>query len=236
MKMNVKEYADVLTRRADNNKRPYEMALSDFLDYLLDVFSIDAFRSGTQEYVEYFRDHLFADKDLAPLALRWLVDVADSMDRGHWLDAFGTLYEQLYLTSGKAAKTGQFFTPQSVSDMCASILQASAGNGAQDRGTVNDPAAGSGRLLLAHYMERTHTDHSAGLGYYYVAQDSDPTACKMCALNMMAHGLAGRVECRDTLTMSAPTVVYYVNEVRRPMPTPYYSIRAAYPETEGAGE
>lgn len=225
MQMNVKEYADVLTRRADNNKRPYELALSDFLDYLLDVFSIDAFKSGSKEYVEFFRARMLADKEFAPLALRWMVDVADSMEHGHWLDAFGTLYEQLYLTSGKAAKTGQFFTPPSVSDLCASILQGSANNVAQDRGTVCDPAVGSGRLLLAHYMDRTHTDHSAGLGFYYVGQDSDPTACKMCALNMMVHGLAGRVECRNTLTMSVPSVVYHINEVRRPIPTPYYSIR-----------
>lgn len=57
------------------------------------------------------------------------------------------------------------------------------------------------------------------------AQDKDPIACKMCALNFMAHGMAGRVECRDTLLMIEPMAVYFINEVKYPFNTPYYSVR-----------
>lgn len=96
---------------------------------------------------------------------------------------------------------------------------------AGDHGKVNDCAAGSGRLLLAHYIEKSKLDHSAGRRFEYVAQDSDPIACKMCALNLMAHGMYGRVECRDTLRMNEPTVVYVINEVKYPFNTPYYSVR-----------
>ena len=50
----------------------------------------------------------------------------------------------------------------------------------------------------------------------------------MCALNFMVHGMYGRVECRDTLSMDAPSVVYVVNEVKYPFNTPYYSLRVNY--------
>lgn len=150
------------------------------------------------------------------------------MEHGQWLDVFGILYEEMYLSRGKASKTGQFFTPQSVSDLMAQI----SGLGAGDHGRVNDCAAGSGRLLLAHYMEKSKLDHSAGRRFEYVAQDSDPIACKMCALNLMVHGMYGRVECRDTLRMSKPTVVYYINEVKYPFNTPYYSVRTVLAENQ----
>ena len=68
---------------------------------------------------------------------------------GVLLDVFGILYEEMYLSRGKASKTAQFFTPQSISDLMARISALGAGN----HGKVNDCAAGSGRLLLAHYME-----------------------------------------------------------------------------------
>ena len=150
------------------------------------------------------------------------------MERGEWLDVFGILYEEMYLSRGKASKTGQFFTPQSVSDLVAQIGTQKA----EDHGTVNDCAAGSGRLLLAHYMEKSKLDHKAGRRFEYVAQDNDPIACKMCALNLMVHGMYGRVECRDTLRITEPTVVYVINEVKYPISTPYYSVRKILAENQ----
>lgn len=225
--MDKKKYVDVLTQHADDRKRPYEMALSDFLDYCLELFSVDAFRSDSTAYGQYIGRKFDEDPTFCALALKWLSDVADNMDRGLWLDAFGELYEDLYLSRGKAAKTGQFFTPRSVSDLTAQII-----GGDRNHGTVNDCAAGSGRLLLSHFIEHTKNDHSAAMALRYIAQDSDPLACKMCALNMMAHGMYGRVECRDTLAWSVPSVVYYINEVRFPFVTPYYSVRMELPTTD----
>lgn len=219
--MDKKTYIDVLTDQATKNQRPYELALGDFLDYLLEFFSVDAFNGGTAEYSRYVVDCTAKNPDFARLALQWLNDVASAMERGEWLDVFGLLYEEMYLSRGKASKTGQFFTPRSVSDLMAQI----GSLGSQDCGKVNDCAAGSGRLLLAHYMAKSKLDHSAGRRFEYVAQDNDPITCKMCALNFMVHGMYGRVECRDTLTMDEPSVVYVINEVKYPFNTPYYSVR-----------
>ena len=44
--MDKKKYIDVLTEQANMHSRPQEMALSDFCDYLIEVFSIDAFEAG----------------------------------------------------------------------------------------------------------------------------------------------------------------------------------------------
>ena len=219
--MDKKKYIDVLTEQANKHSRPQEMALSDFCDYLIEFFSIDAFKSGTNEYSQHVLSCTKKNPDFAGLTFQWLDDVATAMERGEWLDVFGILYEEMYLSRGKASRTGQFFTPQSVSDLVAQIGTQKA----EDHGTVNDCAAGSGRLLLAHYMEKSKLDHSAGRRFEYVAQDSDPIACKMSALNLMVHGMNGRVECRDTLRMNEPSVVYYINEVKYPINTPYYSVR-----------
>ena len=91
--------------------------------------------------------------------------------------------------------------------------------------SVKDCPAGSGILLLAHFIEASKLDHSAGRPFHYIAQDSDPLVCKMCALNMMVHGMNGRVICQDTLAMSTPSTEYFINEVRYPFSTPYYSVR-----------
>lgn len=219
--MDKKIYIDVLTDQANKHGRPLELALSDFLDYLLEFFSVDAFRAGTAEYRRYVVECTAKNPAFARLALQWLNDVATAMERGEWLDVFGIIYEEMYLSRGKASKTGQFFTPRSVSDLMAQI----GSLGSQNQGRVNDCAAGSGRLLLAHYMAKSKLDHSAGRRFKYVAQDNDPIACKMCALNLMAHGMYGRVECRDTLSMDAPSMVYIINEVKYPFDTPYYSVR-----------
>lgn len=224
-----KLYVDILSRQADKDGRPYEMALSDFCDFLLDLFSVEAFKGkGVDSLQNFFSERIIKKPDFGLLATNWLVDVSVALQNGTWLDVFGILYENMYLLPGKASKTGQFFTPPAISDLISDIIgskkkQASSPNISGK--TVNDCAAGSGRLLLSHFAKMSSPDPSVGRTYKYVAQDSDPLACKMCALNMMAHGMNGVVICQDTLAMSTPSAVYYVNEVKYPFNTPYYSVR-----------
>ena len=226
--INTKLYVDILSDQAKEDGRPHEMALSDFCDYLLDLFSVEAFMGDSRSYLKWQQQRLQAKPKLATLAMVWLNDVSQAMDRGQWLDVFGMLYEDMYLTAGKASKTGQFFTPQSVSNLMSSIIGSgkNEATSAKIEGTtVNDCAAGSGRLLLAHFIEASKLGHSSGRLFHYIAQDSDPLVCKMCSLNMMVHGMNGQVICQDTLAMSTPSVEYFINEIRYPFITPYYSIR-----------
>lgn len=226
--INSKMYVDILCQQAKEDGRPYEMALSDFCDYLLDLFSVEAFMGDSGSYLKWQQQRLQAKPKLATLAMVWLNDVSQAMDRGQWLDVFGMLYEDMYLTAGKASKTGQFFTPQSVSSLMSAIIapgKIEAPSVKIEGSRVNDCAAGSGRLLLAHYMEVSKLNPSAGRRYQYVAQDSDPLVCKMCALNMMVHGMNGKVICQDTLALSTPSAIYCVNEIKYPFISPYYSVR-----------
>ena len=226
--INSKMYVDILSQQAKEDGRPYEMALNDFCDYLLDLFSVEAFMGDSGSYLKWQQQRLQAKPKLATLAMVWLNDVSQAMDYGKWLDVFGMLYEDMYLTAGKASKTGQFFTPQSVSELMSAIIapgKIEAPSAKIEGSRVNDCAAGSGRLLLAHYMEVSKLNPSAGRRYQYVAQDSDPLVCKMCALNMMVHGMNGKVICQDTLALSTPSAIYCVNEIRYPFISPYYSVR-----------
>lgn len=225
---NAKLYVDVLTKQVKEDGRPYEMALNDFCDYLLDLFSVEAFKNDFKGLLKWQQERFQAKPHFCFLALAWMDDVTKAMEQGKWLDIFGMLYEKMYLTAGKAARTGQFFTPPAVSDLMSELVgtkKKEASSVKKDGLKVNDCAAGSGRLLLSHFIEVSKQNHSAGRPYSYIAQDSDPLACKMCALNMMIHGMNGRVICQDTLTLSTPTVEYIVNEVRYPFITPYYSVR-----------
>lgn len=226
--INTKLYVDILSDQAKEDGRPHEMALNDFCDYLLDLFSVEAFLDDSKGYLKWQQQRLQAKPKLATLAMVWLNDVSQAMARGQWLDVFGMLYEDMYLTAGKASKTGQFFTPASVSDLLSAIIspgKIEAPCAKIEGSRVNDCAAGSGRLLLAHYMEVSKLNPSAGRRYQYIAQDSDPLVCKMCALNMMVHGMNGKVICQDTLAQSTPSAIYCINEIRYPFISPYYSVR-----------
>ena len=59
---------------------------------------------------------------------------------------------------------------------------------------------------------------------YYVAEDLDGTSVKMCALNMLIHGMRGCCICHDTLLRDF-AFGYEINEVRYPFPCECYSIR-----------
>lgn len=227
--MDKKKYANILTHQADSNKRPHEMALSDFLDFLIEFHDIKHFREGFDSWAQNVTDSKDAHPEYFSLMMDWMNDVTKAMEQGHWLDTFGSIYEELYLSRGKAISKGQFFTPPDVSDLMSQIVMNRKPE--IQEGKVNDCAAGSGRLLLSHFNEvSNHGDRAAGRHFWYEAGDSDPIACKMCALNMMIHGMQGRVVCQNTLTLDTPKVIYYINEVRYPIATPYYSIRQIIPE------
>ena len=213
---------DILMDVASKNHRQAEMALSDFLDYCIDTFAVENYQKygSMSEILSVAKDKC---RPYFTVILYWLTEVDREMNKGLWKDWFGETYEAMYLTKSKASRTGQFFTPHSVSDLLADIVVSKTENNASQR--INDCACGSGRLLLSHYMKNSSPEHCGRSVGYYVAQDIDIVSCKMCALNMMAHGMCGEVHCQDTLLMTPPTVSFYVNEVRNPIPTPYYSIR-----------
>lgn len=181
---------------------------------MLELFSTDGFLNG--DIREHYNAMRVKNEDLFRITLDWLVITDNQISKKKSIDILGTIYEKLYLTKNKAGSLGQFFTPTDVCEMIGKII----GENNNPTSTVNDCACGSGRTLIAKHMMSESKKH------YYIAEDVDPLMCKMCALNMMIHGMHGHVVCHDTLSNPDTfSTKYQINEVRYPIPTPYFSIR-----------
>ena len=230
MKTDIKQFVKYLTEVSDNHGVKQEERLDAFCDFIISLFSTDSYNSGG------FRPAIATpeNRDYIMLVSRWCEMVADEMDKGRFFDLFGHLYEQMFLLKSKASSNGQFFTPDDLCRLMADITDADVEEDEGDRGLVmvNDPACGSARTLLAHFMRKTYDNHARAGRYYYEAADIDLSTCKMAACNMMIHGMQGKVVCQDQLLLPTPTAIFYINEVRYPFPSGMYSIRVVYPKKE----
>lgn len=230
MATNIKDFVKYLTEVSDNHGVKQEERLDAFCGFIIRLFSTDSYKPegfkpdvATQENNDYIN-----------LVSLWCGMVAEEMENGNAFDLFGQLYEQMFLLKSKASSNGQFFTPDSLCRLMADITDADAEERVSKRGfvMVNDPACGSARTLLAHFMRKTHDNHAIAGRYFYEAADIDLPTCKMAACNMMIHGMQGRVVCQDQLSLPTPTAIFHINEVRYPFPSGMYSIRVVYPKKE----
>ena len=230
MEKDIKEFVKYLNEVSDNHGIKQEERLDSFCDFIISLFSTDSYNTGG------FRPAIATpeNRDYIMLVSLWCEMVSDEMDKGRFFDLFGQLYEQMFLLKSKASSNGQFFTPDSLCKLMADIADAGVEEKVSHIGPVivNDPACGSARTLLAHFMDKTREDHALAGMYYYEAADIDLPTCKMAACNMMIHGLQGKVVCQDQLSLPTPTAIFYINEVRYPFPSGMYSIRVVYPKKE----
>ena len=125
--------------------------------------------------------------------------IAEDLD---WYDALGSLYEEIASRS-KASFLGQFFTPPEVCNLMAEIQYAPEEK--KTGLTVNDPACGSGRTLLAF--------NKVAPGNYLVAQDMDPICTKMTAINLAIHGCRGQALNGDSLRPDNFVFGYEINSM-----------------------
>lgn len=231
MKTDIKDFVKYLTEVSDNHGVKQEERLDAFCDFIIRLFSTDSYKpEGFKPDVAIPENY-----DYINLVSLWSGMVAEEMEKGNAFDLFGQLYEQMFLLKSKASSNGQFFTPDSLCRLMADITDANVEEKVSHIGPVivNDPACGSARTLLAHFMDKTREDHALAGMYYYEAADIDLPTCKMAACNMMIHGLQGKVVCQDQLSLPTPTAIFYINEVRYPFPSGMYSIRVVYPKKEG---
>ena len=230
MKTDIKQFVKYLTEVSDNHGIKQEERLDAFCDFIISLFSTDSYKP------EGFKPSVATQEndDYIALVSLWCEMVAEEMERGNAFDLFGQLYEQMFLLKSKASANGQFFTPDDLCRLMADITDADVEEKESDRGLVrlNDPACGSARTLLAHFMRKTHDNHALAGHYYYEAADIDLPTCKMAACNMMIHGMQGKVICQDQLSLPTPTAIFYINEVRYPFHSGMYSIRVVYPKKE----
>ena len=140
----------------------------------------------------------------------WIQIMSQQIKRHGWYDAFGDLFMALN-PQRELQRQGQFLTPTDVARVCQEIVTGKDENkGVQ---SVYDPAAGSGRMLIA---SRTYHPRS-----YLVGWDIDYTCCLMCVCNFLINGCVGEVVCIDSLRMDNFRGAWIVNEAlcRTGLPT-----------------
>ena len=104
-------------------------------------------------------------------------------------DVFGRIYEY-FLTQfadQKAHDGGEFFTPVSLVSLIANVLE-------PKRGTVMDPACGSGGMFVqsARFVENLHENPNDKLNFCGLEKNS--TTINLAKMNLAVHGLVGDIK------------------------------------------
>ncbi|MFZ5564363.1 MAG: N-6 DNA methylase [Thermodesulfobacteriota bacterium] len=104
-------------------------------------------------------------------------------------DVFGRIYEY-FLTrfaDQKAHDDGEFFTPVSLVSMIAHVLE-------PERGTVLDPACGSGGMFVqsAKTVEERGQNPTEKLNFFGLEKNA--TTIRLAKMNLAVHGLEGNIQ------------------------------------------
>lgn len=104
-------------------------------------------------------------------------------------DVFGRIYEY-FLTQfadQKAHDGGEFFTPVSLVSLLANVLE-------PKRGTVMDPACGSGGMFVqsARFVENLHENPNDKLNF--CGLEKNGTTINLAKMNLAVHGLVGDIK------------------------------------------
>lgn len=230
----IREMESLMRQMCQRKGYDLDTAFKGLLDYLLWLFDPDGRKPDGWRFdaddSEMFRQ----------MSEAWALTMERELRAGQWYDAFGDLYMALHPGGGGK---GQFFTPPSVAQVTAHAaldgLDLHEAKGAKTtfghRITINDPAAGSSRMLLAGAVIFRQMQHDQ-LGYdaikqaahrpYLVAEDLDYNCVKMSAINMAIHGCFGECVCHDSLCEPGEVRLgYIINEAMWPFPTGIPSIR-----------
>lgn len=168
----------------------------DFLRYIIHGFSLP-----TTPPLADWRYTKEQSKTFYEMYATW-IRIMDKQIKIHgWYDAFGDLFMALTSQHGQQQK-GQFFTPSHITQLMSEIITGKK-DSTSEIPTVYDPAAGSGRTLLAAKADRPQS--------YLVAWDIDYTCCLMCICNFLMNSCVGEVVCIDSLRMENFRGAWIVN-------------------------
>ena len=210
----MKKTIKLLQTYAHSGGRDMQSVFVEMLDFFIGTFSPDEFVKYKANMAVLFAARRELNPSMFEAMEHWLRSAEEHIQKDGVSDFFGELYESMFLGKSKASAMGQFFTPMPLCQVMASLLQTPEAN------LINEPSCGSGRNVLAHWQ---NADKSKLITYR--CEDLDPTSVKMCTLNMMINGMYGTVICHDSLDPASFHFGYAVNEIRYPLPSPFYSIR-----------
>ena len=103
-------------------------------------------------------------------------------------DILGRIYEYFLNKFAKniASDDGVFFTPKSLVKMIVNVLE-------PKRGTLLDPACGSGGMFVQTGDFVNHTGMSANSAMTFYGQEKVEYNAQLCLMNMAVHGLNGKI-------------------------------------------
>lgn len=175
------------------NKIAYRVHINQvFKDFLQMVVS--AFCKGLDEkkYDECVKNYNTEEQKLFSEALGTLIkdyDIKSSKD-GDWCDIIGHIFEEVN-SKHTASQNGQFFTPISICNLMAQMVNDKQGE------NVIDPSCGSSRNLIAHSRLKPNNR----LEYFYTGMDLDYRCCLMSVINFLMFGMRGVIIHCDTLKL-----------------------------------
>lgn len=217
-KTNSELAADKIISYAAKNGRDIPVCFQDWLQWLINVFSIERLLANNADYEVILSPENLKHDIFRECLVLW-VNCALEYQKDHkCVDFFGEVYEWCFQSKSKASRMGQYFTPYSIGTLMSRCL----GTQKECEDTIfsSEPSCGSGRNLLALWQDADWDKR-----HIWYAEDLDPVSVKMCALNMMINGMVGYVVCHNTLIPDDFIFAYAVNEVRDPIPCNYFSIR-----------
>ena len=209
----MKEIANKLITIASMSGEDTQVSFNRFLDYAIECFSLERLIEADGDYNIIFEKLKRENHRFFPVFADFIIKSAGYIAENDVYDFFGNIYEEMFQSGRKAATMGQFFTPQTIGDICAKIIYDGC------NAVVSEPSCGSGRNLLSIFARNKSISH------YFIAEDLDSVSVKMCALNMVINGMRGCCICHNTLFPEDFIFGYEVNEVRYPFPCNCYSIR-----------
>lgn len=182
-------------------RRDKSQVFEALIDYCVAGFCLDA----------HVTKWSFSKEDTATIAKMfalWILAAKDEIYRDGWADIPGSLHQSCIYSGGAKGFLGQYFTPKNVCSLMAQCTLANVEALQKKVITLNDPACGSGRTLLAShvFLQEKH------LRDYCVAQDIDRVCVKMCVANFLIHGIEGEVICGNTLIVGDRRFRFVVNE------------------------
>lgn len=175
-----------------NNKWDNSTVFDDFLTICMCYFSAGEMKEEYQQVIKRYDKHEI--EIFYEMLKCWLFTVREKIGDSDTAcyDFFGNYY-QVLASMSKQQRLGQFFTPESVTDMMAKMLMGVQPQPEKGKWIIaGDPACGSGRAIVAMHV---HLKRNA----YYVAEDIDQICCKMTCLNMVIHGCVGEVVWHNSL-------------------------------------
>ncbi len=146
-------------------------------------------------------------------------------------DVIGRIYEYFLNKFAKniASDDGVFFTPKSLVKMIVNIL-------APTRGTLLDPACGSGGMFIqsGDFVNQYGADANSAMTFY--GQEKVEYNAQLCLMNMAVHGLTGQIASGDVANTFYNDTFNLVGKCDYVMANPPFNVDKVKAEaTESAG-